>query len=135
MSGTFTGEDAPLVDIVNGRRHYTWFITALDVEVVDEVQVKVPFSTFTVTFLEGNLEIAGAATTIDPDIGDKAGFVVDTPNHKVSHTPPAVFFRDQENVRVILPKKRLFIRINPDNTADKVTLVLTLVEGHLEQAG
>jgi hypothetical protein len=123
----------PVIRTIDGRKHVTVTITEEEVGTTDEWEIGVP-EFFTLTLFEAELETAGDASTIDPDLGLAASFVADTLDEVVQNTTAGVHVRNQSSVRVTATGRVLRGRSTPDVATGATGVIVTrvtYVEGHI----
>lgn len=130
---SFTGMVGANVSIINGERHYSYTVFGEDYDnTADEFEIKVPFDRFTVTLFESELIDPDAATQHEPRIGTESSFLLNSLGHVADSITPDLLVRNQNNLRVYSPGKKLVIRMEPDGHVNNSETRITLVEGHLQ---
>lgn len=114
--------------LLNGRRHVCFQIEEENVGPTDEWSVELGDPFWTLTLFEAQLVTAGSASTLDPELGLSAGFVIDTLDEVADTVTPSANVRVQDDVRFV--GTRLYGRSKPDNTATMIRSRVTLIAGH-----
>jgi hypothetical protein len=118
----------PVFSMIDGRRHVYQKITETGGGAADEWQLGVPLH-ITITDYRSKLTVAGAATTVDPELGTEASFVAG--ENGPATVAAASFVRNTENARMTCPDLILRGRTKPDGVAGTVVTHLSYVEGHI----
>ena len=116
---------------IDGKTYTTFEIIEGDVTPTDEWKITGLPKIFTITLFEAELVTAGTATTIDPDLGTKDSFSLNTVDTAVTNATAAVWINSMSDARVNSPAGILVGRSTPDTgTATKIRTRVTFREGH-----
>ena len=113
-----------------GRRYWVYTIAETEAATGSEFSVGPLPQIVTIRSYEATLT-AGTGTTLNPQIGNAAGFTVSTQAHIATNTTTAAHINDQAETRAYLPTGLLYCRSNCDDlTADHtIGTAIMVVEG------
>lgn len=126
--------------LIDGEKHVTYSVTETEVGVADEFLLDrsaaggghpIPRD-FLIVYYQSDLTTAGLAATVQPAVGKAAGWTIDDANHLAATDAAAANVKNRENVRCIVPGRQIWGRSTPDNTADRIDTLITIVEGMVE---
>lgn len=120
--------DSVETESINGNIYTIYEVTESDVGAADEFTLGIP-EFCTLELYEGELTVAGAATTIDTDMGLVAAFLNDTLDAVVQNETAAAYLRNQTDVKIAASAKQLIVRSTPDGQATEIKHRITIRNG------
>lgn len=130
--GTFTGNRNPVIEeSINGVLHRTYEIVGANVAIADEVSVFIGnYLDWTLVQVESKLDVAGAATTVQPKVGLSAAYVLLGVDDLNLGVVAAAGVRSEVNKKLTLrDTQSLFVRPTPNGVATLMTVRLLLRRG------